>query len=195
MERRSLCRSHSIHCSEWWCCTSWWKFLKWTRKSGWIVRRGPHLEFLHDDGWLAVMTWHDSTSFIILISKWKMKCGASQHSSKRSPLNFLIYVNWYDALTMMRRIMMKPKSWMDENFLINSLVLCTCCHVLIVSKGCPNTIPQAGVYSVNGYATKSTRGKVFGLLIYLMCVLWCRKVSPTSFLFYFLSISGETFLA
>lgn len=67
----------------------------------------------------------------------------------------------------------------NENFLINSLVLCTCCHVLIVSNGCPKRIPQAPskVFVVRRRKStekgKQKEGKVPNLLIYLMCVLWC----------------------
>lgn len=38
----------------------------------------------------------------------------------------------------------------NENFLINSLVLCTCCHVLIVSNGWPNSMPQALILCCTG---------------------------------------------
>lgn len=75
----------------------------------------------------------------------------------------------------------KPESCraVNENFLINSLVLCTCCHVLIVSNGCPKRIPQAPskVFVVRRRKSigkgKQKEGKVPNLLIYLMCVLRC----------------------
>lgn len=56
-----------------------------------------------------------------------------------------------------------------------------------MSKGCPNTIPQAadGVCSVNGYATKRrSRAKFARLLIHLMCVLWMSKSSSNNLLLF-----------
>lgn len=75
---------------------------------------------------------------------------------------------------------MKPESCGNGNFLINSLVLYTCCHVLIVSNGCPNRIPQApkpSSFSFGHEAEQKSvqqnkkKRKVPRLLIYLMYVL------------------------
>jgi hypothetical protein len=71
--------------------------------------------------------------------------------------------------------MMKPESSRDGNFLINSLVLYTCCHVLIVSNGWPKRIPHAWYFEA-AYATRVGRKEKeekesSRLLIYLMYVL------------------------